>query len=622
MFFPSVFWIGRFVVFLTYPCLLLVFGLWLYSLYNVHRKELNLLHFLPRKRSAWLIISAITILFLLYEPFEFKFVYDELLISTSAELMHHSRLTGMPQWANDYSGSYVFLQTILDKRPLFFPFLLSLVHDFTGYRYENVFLLNAILTFFMLVLIYSVSKIFTNHRGGILAVLLAGTLPLFSVLATSGHFEILNIVMLLMTIALSYYYMEKPNDRRLIPLVYCLVLFSQVRYENSIYLLPFGILILLGWRKAGRPILPWRVIITPLFLIVSTLHYRMILLQNQSYFQAGPNGRDLTFSLSYAYENLASACRFLLSVGFGHANSYLLSIFGFTSLALFVIYLWKRAPSRMGQEAKITVMTAFLISIILLSLVLTFFNFGLFDNFITSRLSLPLHLLFIILIPFIAARFRGKFPLSAVIGGLLISFFTAMLLPNSGVSLLSIQFTIAMISLTAIGLWMWRTAHPTLIGLSFTVGLYILTIGMPIGYTHRYSQRYISNDIVETELAFLKGIPKDEKILWISSAPYPAFLLKVNTASPVTVGAQPGILDKHLKEANYDAIYFSRRMTKTGTNEYKCLEEVDNLDPDVFHMELVKDFRMNLDKRLQINRLTGVTLKAEKPVITPSEITD
>jgi hypothetical protein len=49
------------------------------------------------------------------------------------------------------------IDTFLDKRPYFFSFLIALLHDLTGYRLENVFVLNAALTLATLAAVYWLS---------------------------------------------------------------------------------------------------------------------------------------------------------------------------------------------------------------------------------------------------------------------------------------------------------------------------------------------------------------------------------------------------------------------------------------------------------------------------------
>lgn len=605
------------VMYLGYPSIFLAFLCWAFSLYRLKGREWDLRQLLPKGYAAWITIGAVTGLLLLYEPFEFKIVFDETILSSTAQLMHFTRIAGLPQWANDNSGSYVFLGNVLDKRPFFFPFLLSLVHDFTGYRHINVFFLNAVLSFVLVTLIYSLSRILTNHRAGILSVLLAGSLPLLSIVATSGHFEVLNLVMICTTLLLSYLYIRNPDERTLPPLALSLILLSQVRYENSLYLLPYGILILLGWRKARRVILPWQVLLCPLFLIVSSLHYRIILEHDTGFFQSGPNDRNLTFATGYLADNLASAFSFLFAIGQYQPNAYLLSVLGVTSVLLFCLYLWKRSGLCLGLEPKATALFVFFLSILFLNVVIFFFNFGLFNEYVTNRLSLPLHLLFIILIPFVAVRFQRNFIIVSIFIGLASALVTILCISPEALKVRGIQAGLALIAFLALALWIWKSYRSTIKGLGALIMVYILTVSMPVGHAHRYSQKYISNDIIEKEIAFIREKAAEGKILWISSGPYPALLLQVNTASPIIVKEDPATLSAYLSEGYYNAIYLSTRMQRVGKNQYKCLEPTDEMDPDIYQLKPVEDINFNFDKRLQISEIVGIKLPQSGEGLAP-----
>ena len=59
----------------------------------------------------------------------------------------------------------VVLDTFLDKRPYFFAFLVSLVHDLTGYRIANIFLVNVALAPALFGLVYWFARALTGRRG-------------------------------------------------------------------------------------------------------------------------------------------------------------------------------------------------------------------------------------------------------------------------------------------------------------------------------------------------------------------------------------------------------------------------------------------------------------------------
>lgn len=596
------------VIYLCYPSIFATFALFLWAVVDLHRQEFSLGQLVPKQRSAYLAIALVSGLLILFEPAEFKVVFDEVILSVSAQFLHFNRLAGVPREANDYLGSYMLMDAVLDKRPFFFPFILSLVHDFTGFRYQNAFYLNGALTILLVSLIYVLGKLLSCHRGGLLAVLLAGTLPLLSVFATSGHFEILNLVMLCLVVLFSYLYILEPDDRRLIALIYSLILLSQVRYENSLYLLPFGILILLGWKKAKRIILPVRAIICPFFLILYTMQLRMIHSSDHGFFQEGPNGRLDTFSLSYASENILSAIRFFFSVGQGQPNSYLLSTLGFSSLAAFLYYGLRRSRLMTGGDPKGTTMVFLVMAMALFSLVIAFFNFGMFDRYITNRLSLPIHLLFVLLTPFVLRRLNRNFIVWALLSGTVIAALTFSQFDRHAILTNGSQFSLLLAAFIAYMGWLWKKAPDPHTGILALPVVFILTVTMPVSHAHRYSTNYISNDIIMAEIDFIQSRPKNEKILWVSGNQYSGMLTRTNTTFIDVLKAHPQVAKEHIKRRMYGAIYVSSRIERDEEGIFSPAIESEWLDPAIFELEQVFEKQLSTKVIMEIHRLVDVTL--------------
>jgi hypothetical protein len=90
----------------------------------------------------------------LHERHEFKVVADEVVLGSTAMQMHFERQAAVIVRGYDYAGNFTPLNVYVDKRPLVFPFLLSLVHDLTGYRVANVFVLNGLLSLALTALFY------------------------------------------------------------------------------------------------------------------------------------------------------------------------------------------------------------------------------------------------------------------------------------------------------------------------------------------------------------------------------------------------------------------------------------------------------------------------------------
>ena len=108
------------------------------------------------------------------------------------------------------------------------------------------------------------------------AVALMATLPLLGQNATGAGMELHNLTMIALVAALAVLYLRAPDDARLVALVLGAVLLSQSRYESVIFVLPTLVVIVLGWLRAGRVLLPWPVVLAPLLLVPYAWHNRVL----------------------------------------------------------------------------------------------------------------------------------------------------------------------------------------------------------------------------------------------------------------------------------------------------------------------------------------------------------
>jgi hypothetical protein len=545
------------------------------------------------------------------EPMGFQIVYDEVILSAAAQLMHFERLCGIPQYANDYLGFYDFHEVILDKRPFFFPFLLSLVHELTGYRIANVFFLNTGLTLFLILLVFMIGKLFSDETGGILSVLLAGTFPLLAVFATGGHFEILNLVMLNTVILLGFSYLRDPKDIKLISLVYGLVLLAQVRYESGIYFLPFGVLVLIGWLIKKRVILPWLVVASPMFMIMNALQFRMVKNSPLQVFQEGPNGRLDTFSLSYFPENFSAALDFFFGINGAQPNSFLLSVFGIASLVgIGIIAIRGGFFKRENLSADITAFVL-MTSVALFFLILMLFNYGLLNRHITSRLSLPVHLLFILLPSYVYKRLGRDFLVVLLISGLSILVFQFAQFDRAALLTKGLMVSPLILASIAILWWGWKAAKEPVIALIILPLLFIVTITGFIGHAHRYSQNYTSNDILLAELDFLKGREPSERVLFVAENPYSAMLTKTNTTLVWNLSENPDVAREHLRRQMYSSIFISRTYQRGEGGKWSLLKPKSIIDETRFVLDPVKDYFIGPNQLVRIEKLKEVKLKID-----------
>ncbi len=363
------------------------------------------------RRPGWaaLVIVLAAAFAICADTFKHKILFDEYVLQGTAFQMHATKEVGTIVRAYPLQGSWQPLDMFLDKRPYFFAFLVSLLHDFTGYRLANIFILNAALAPVLLGLCYWLGRTLTGRAPALLAVLLVATLPLFGQQASGAGMEMHNLTMLAVVMVLAVLYLRAPDPDRLTLLVLGALLLSQSRYESVIFIGPVALVIVAGWLRAGRIFLPWVAVIAPLLLVPYAWHKRVVDATPQLW-QLN-EGQAARFGLEYLAGNVEGARKFLFNFGPTLANSWYFSALGVIALgwALVVAVRWARSAERPPLSAGALVIGIFGAGILGDLLLLKFFYYwGRLDDVVASRLALPLYLLFALLIAWCAQHIERR----------------------------------------------------------------------------------------------------------------------------------------------------------------------------------------------------------------------
>jgi 4-amino-4-deoxy-L-arabinose transferase-like glycosyltransferase len=325
--------------------------------------------------------------------------------------MHATKEIGTVIRAYDIAGSWVPIDTFLDKRPYFFTFLVSLVHDLTGYRIANMFLVNVALTPLLFALVYWLGREVAGRGAALLAVGLLATMPLLGQNATGAGMELHNLAMLALTMTLAVLWLRAPDEDRLSLLVLGAILLAQSRYESAIFVVPVAVVIVAGWINAGRLILPWPAMVAPLLLVPRVWHNRFL--------DASPllwqlnEGQTSRFGLDYLPGNLTGAWTFFFNLRPALANSWFLSALGSAGLAwfLWVACCWARRPGRAPLAPAALALVAFGAGIVGNLVLIMFYYWSRLDDTIASRFALPTCLLLALSSAWFVHRFEtGRVP--------------------------------------------------------------------------------------------------------------------------------------------------------------------------------------------------------------------
>jgi len=513
---------------------------------------------------AGLAIASCLAFALWSDSFKHKILFDEFVIQGTAYEMHATKQVSTILRAYNIDGTWLTIDTFLDKRPYFFPFLASLLDDLTGYRIANMFALNAACAAALLGLLYWFARQLAGRGPAILAVALMATMPLFGQNATGAGMDMHNLAMIALAACLGVLYLRVPSDDRLSAFVLGAVLLTQSRYESIIFIGPVALIVAAGWARAGRIVLPWPVVVAPLLLIPYAWHSRV--LKATPLFWQLREGQTSAFSASNVADNLRGDLSFLFNRGPALANSWYLSVLGFAGLGwlLFGAWRWLRARPRPQLAPAVLVGAAFLAGVAGHFAVLLFYWWAKFNDLMASRFALPMCVAFAVLA---AALVRG-------LEGL----------------------RVPALRIAAAGLGIW-----------------ILVGGLPAIARRLYSDENLAMQEIEWEHSIIESEPGP--VLMISNKSTIPFVLWHIETLISSVGAQRGEeIRYHMGEGTFREVLVSQAIRPTTANGDMGIDPEDIMPPG-YHLEMIaeKRFGGRLDRLSRIVSIDPEPGKAGAP---------
>ena len=493
------------------------------------------------------------------DSFAHKVLFDEYVLQATAWHMHATKEIGTPLRAYDIAGTWLTIDTFLDKRPYFFSFLLSLTHDFTGFRIVNAFVLNVALAYLTLGLLFGLVRDLTGRIGpAFLAVALMATLPLFGQNATGAGMDLHNLCMIALVMAVAVLYLRAPGANRLSLLVLTMALLAESRYESVIFVFPVAVIVLLGWLRANEIILPWTAILSPLLFVPYAWHSRFVAVRPALWqLREGESSR---FGWEHVRGNLEGARNFFFSTSPSQPNSLWLTLLGLAGLCWIMFRAWERLRAPAASRAPLPpvfIVGAWCSLAILANIaVLLFYYWSRFDEPVAARFSLPLYLL-----------------LTIVSGGFI----------------------------HALDLRGW---HGTRIA-AFGLAAWVLAFGVPAYARRLYSTQNLVMHELDWELERVKALRNQHTILLITNKALVAFLLDRIPATTISrAGQRADEIQWHMQQGTFDDVLVSQVVRPTSENGDPVVDPDDAL-PDRFHLTTL-DMKRFGGRWIRISRLTGI----------------
>ena len=397
-----------------YWLLLLTFLLLLLNLYQrVPERSLGALWQCKQWRLPAGYVLICTALLLTMQPSGYKITMDEPVLAATALQMHLEKEVMAVARAYEVNGVFSLLGGYVDKRPYFFPFLASLLHDLTGYRALQGVVLNGLLAPLFLSLLFVVGRLFWRDWGGYIAVGLFMTVPLLAMNANGAGFDVLNLVMILGASIAAYSYLQRPSSRRMNTLILMGLLLAQTRYESVLYVLAVGSVIAVVWLRQRSIELTWTAIAAPL-LIVSFPLQQIIFDDYEGLWQLDHHGVDRPFSLTFVLSNLSRAGLYFFAMNRHQPNSLLLSLLFVAALVgLAGLIVWRRHRFDLSGNGALAVL-AFAAVVLVNFSILMAYHWGQIDDIVATRLVLPFVLFQVVTVVFFLSFFQ-QFKSSGVV---------------------------------------------------------------------------------------------------------------------------------------------------------------------------------------------------------------
>jgi hypothetical protein len=501
---------------------------------------------------------------LAHEPYGFKILMDEAMLLGTSMSMHFEKVALVPMRGNDLHGAFQVLNGQLDKRPLFQPFLTSVIHDVSGYRPENVFVLNSILTFVLLALAWRLGRRLAGSAGGAAAVLMLTGLPLLAQNATGGGFELLNLVMILATLLLGMRFAARRDEGSLEALVLSGVLLAHTRYESVLFLLPLAALVLWVWWEGERVILGRLVVCAPLFLLPYALHHQVFSLRESSWELASRPGAEAPFSLAYWPDNAAHALAFFFNFNGSQSNSLVIAVLGFLAAPFFALWTIKTLRKPVAAPRGEVALAWFAVGFALHTALMLCYFWGKFDDPVIRRLSLPLNVALVIGVVVAVRELAGLLALRVAAG------------------------------LAVVGLF----AH-----------------SLPAMARHEYSMEYYVGRETAWRREFIAAHPeRDYLVIDNNSIFWVAHLVSATPVLQATSHKENVIF--HHRNRSFSAIYVFQRFEVNPDTGGLTVQPDDDLGPD-YQLETVWQRRFSLLHVSRISRVVAVKDGPNQTAATP-----
>lgn len=332
---------GNFVFYFISIC----FFIWLYLLYKFFLSNINFQSFIKEHKNALFAATAITILFVLIFPPEYRILADEARLTLTSKSLSQLHTAFIPIETINMLDNELWLSYGMDKRPVLFSYIVSLIHTIKGYSYYNSFVLNAFTSFGCLFLIYYLIQTLWGKYYGLVSLICLASYPIFIEYSMSAGFDIFNLFFALLTFVIFCIYYKNKNALNMELLLYTILLLSQTRYESilMVIVIPFIVFFFLKQKKEIEN-LSYSFLMFPFFYIPVAW---LIQFANTNY-SLQVESNEKVFSIKYFIFNVKKAIEFFINYDSNYGTIRIFFILALFAL-IYVLFTLKNCKDQINR---------------------------------------------------------------------------------------------------------------------------------------------------------------------------------------------------------------------------------------------------------------------------------
>lgn len=290
----------------------------------------------PEYGPIFFVACLVTAFMFMASPIQFRILADETNLLGVALSLYDQH-----EFFNTTQGLYYFSMFhetghTYGIRPIFFPFLIYLVHSIKGYSAYNGFLVNAIAGTMSLFCFYWLSRRWFSRIISLSGMLCLAAYPVFVMWVTSSGFEIVNLLLAIVAFCWFARFLETDDTYHLERMLITLVLLSQTRYESAVFTVGLLIAVFLVLKTEHYDTMSFRFLLWPwLFLPVL---WQRVLKSGKSDYQVYSD--DAVFSADLFVKHAQKAWSYFTSAELRYGIISILTYLAAVGLAIGCYKIW------------------------------------------------------------------------------------------------------------------------------------------------------------------------------------------------------------------------------------------------------------------------------------------